>query len=87
MAGGCGLAELGRKWPFGLGFKRGLPGENESATENTSRGLGWRDGDRSGLPMARHSEQLPRWEGKRKGGSRPVNILTPRRISGGGSQR
>jgi hypothetical protein len=44
--GGGRLAGLCRKRPSGLGFKHGLHGENAGATENASRGSGWREGGR-----------------------------------------
>jgi hypothetical protein len=55
-ARGSGLAGLGRKRPFGRGFKRGLHGENAGTTGKVSRGSDWRDGDRSKLATARRGE-------------------------------
>jgi hypothetical protein len=56
VGGGGELAGLGRKRPSGLGFKRGQHEENEGAMGNASRGSGWQDEGRSGLPTGRRGE-------------------------------
>jgi hypothetical protein len=55
-SGRRGFAGLGRKHPSGLGFKRGLCGENAGAMGNTSRGSIWQDWG---------------WRGAHNGGARP----------------
>jgi hypothetical protein len=85
-AGGGGLAELGRKRPFGLGFDHGLDRKDAGATGITSRGSVWRDGGRRGthgggtLRGDSGEESRAREDGKERGKG-PAMLLTGTRSS------